>query len=101
MGDQAMDVASFREILRIQWLHNDELSQKQVTCCQQQQTTSDEWNGFWTKAAKMEEKKKRKPLTVVQSKERRKKKARLEIIRGLNDLKEPTSHPFDNPDLHL
>ena len=35
----------------------------------------------------MEEKKKRKPLTVVQSKERRKKKARLEIIWGLNDLK--------------
>ena len=96
-----MDVASFREILRIQRLDNDEFSQKHVTSSQRRQTTSDEWNGFWTKAAKMEEKKKRKPLTVVQSKERRKKKARLEIIRGLNDLKKPISHLFDNPDLHL
>jgi len=100
-GGRAMDVASFREILRIQRLDNDAFSEKHVACCQQRQSTSDEWNGFWTKAAKMEEKKKRKPLTVVQSKERRKKKARLEIIRGLNDLKKPISHLFDNPDLYL
>ena len=59
-GDRAMDVASFREILQIQRLGDDEFFQKCVTGCQQGQTTSDKWNGFWTPktASKMEEKRK-------------------------------------------
>ena len=99
-GDRAMDVASFREILRIHRLDNDEFSQNRDTC-HHRQKTSDEWNGFWSKAAKVERKKKRKPLTVVQSKEKKKKKLRSEIIRRLNDFKKPVCHLFENPDLHL
>ena len=98
-GDQTMDVASFREILRIQQLDNDEFSRKHDTG-QRRQKTSEEWNGFWSKAVKVERKKRRKPLTVIESNERRKKKARAQIVKRFDDMR-PMLHLFDNPDLHL
>ena len=94
-----MDVASFREILRIQQLDNDEFSRKHDTG-QRRQQTSEEWNGFWSKAVQVEQKKRRKPLTVIESNERRGKKARAQIVKQFDDMR-PMLHLFDNPDLHL
>ena len=71
---RGMDVASFREIQRIQRLDNDEFFQNRVAGGQCRQKTHEEWNRFWSKAAKVERKKRKKPLTVSECKERRKKK---------------------------
>ena len=97
-----MDVASFREILRIQRLDHDEFSKNHDTG-RHGQKTSEEWNGFWSKAVKVEQKKRRKPLTVIESKNRRKKKARTEVCRRLNDPRDlrPVIPLLDNPDLYL
>ena len=100
--DRAMDVASFREILRIQRLDNDEFSQNRDTGQRRQKSkTSEEWNGFWSKAAKAERKKRRKPLTVVESKEKRKKKAMTKLHQRVNDFRKPFVHLLDDPDLYL
>ena len=62
-----MDIASFREIRRIQEIDNEEIKAAKSPC--NNQVAVDEWRGFWSMAATMEKKKKRKPLTVIQSKE--------------------------------
>ena len=69
---QSMDIALFKEIMRVQKLESREFKASKSPC---NQATVDEWNGFWTMAATMEKKKKRRPLTVVQSKEKKLKKS--------------------------
>ena len=64
-----MDVASFREISRIQRLENEMLKALKASSRNDNQT-KEIWSGFWSKASKMETKKKRKPLGVIQSKAR-------------------------------
>ena len=93
-----MDVASFREILRIQRLDKDEFVQNCVAGSQRRQKTCEEWNRFWSKAARVEKKKRKKPLTVIESKERRNKKAMTEVIQQMSDLR-PVAHLLDNPNL--
>ena len=66
-GRRSIDIASFKEIRRIQQLENEVLKATKSSCSQ---AAVDEWNGFWSMASTMEKKKKRKPLTVVQSKEK-------------------------------
>ena len=73
----AMDVASFREILRIQRLDNEKLSQNGKNSGQHNQETVEEWNGFWSRAVKMQSKKRKRSLTVAESKARRKRKVNL------------------------
>jgi len=68
---RSMDIASFKEIMRVQKLENEEFKAAQSP---RNQATVDEWNGFWSMAATMEKKKKRRPLTVMQSKEKKLKK---------------------------
>ena len=71
-----MDMASFREILRIQRLDNEKLSQNgKKNSGQHNQETVEEWNGFWSRAVKMQNKKRKRSLTVAESKARRKRKA--------------------------
>ena len=55
-----MDVASFREILQIQRLDNDEFLKIHDTG-RHRQKTSEEWNGFWSKAVKVGEKREENP----------------------------------------
>ena len=100
-GDRTMDVASFREILRIQRLDNDEFLSQNRDTVGRRQKTSEEWNGFWSKAVKVEQKKRRKPLTVVESEDRRKKKAMTKVCQRLNDYRKPVVHLLNNPDLFL
>ena len=95
-----MDVASFREILRIQQLDNDEFAQN-CDNGQQRRKTSEEWNGFWSKAVKVEQKKRRKPLTVVKSEDGRKKKAMTKVCQRMNDFRKPVVHLLNNPGLFL
>ena len=52
-----MDVASFREISRIQQLENEMLKALKVSSRNDKQT-KEIWSGFWSKASKMETKKK-------------------------------------------
>ena len=66
-GRRSMDIASFREIRRIQDIENEKFKAAKSRC--NNQVAVDEWKGFWSMAATMEKKKKRKPLTVIQSKE--------------------------------
>ena len=66
---RSMDVASFREISRIQRLENEMLKALKASSRNDNQT-KEIWSGFWSKASKMETKKKRKPLGVIQSKAR-------------------------------
>ena len=68
-----MDVASFREISRIQRLENETLKTIKASSRKDSQT-KEIWSGFWSKAAKMEIKKKRKPIGAIQSKARVNKK---------------------------
>ena len=93
-----MDVASFREMSRIQSLDNAEF-EHDADAESKKKATSEKWNGFWSRAAKMEGKKKRKPLTVVQSKHRRKKKARSDVFKMM-DGRKPITHLLGNPDLY-
>ena len=74
-GVRAMDVASFRETLRIQRLDNEKLSQNGKNSGQHNQETVEEWNGFWSRAVKMQSKKRKRSLTVAELKARRKRKA--------------------------
>ena len=61
-----MDVASFREISRIQSVENETF--KALKASSSRNESKKIWKGFWSMAAKMESKKKRKPFTVIQSK---------------------------------
>jgi len=74
---RAVDVASFRETLRIQHLDNENLLQNGKNSGQHNQETVEEWNGFWLRAVKMQSKKRKRSLTVAESKARRKRKANL------------------------
>ena len=56
---RTMDVASFREISRIQRLENETLKTIKASSRKDSQT-KEIWSGFWSKAAKMEIKKKEK-----------------------------------------
>ena len=89
-GRRSMDIASFKEIRRIQQLENEALKAIKSPC---NQAAVDEWNGFWSMASTMEKKKKKKPLTVIQSKEKKLEKARSHHFE--------TMHDMHNPDLYL
>ena len=78
-----MDVASFREILRIQRLENNELSQNGKNSGQHNEETVEKWNRFWSRAAKMQSKKRKRSLTVVESKARRKMKAKSVMLQQI------------------
>ena len=69
-----MDVASFREISRIQSVENETFKALKASSGSTGSRNKQIWNGFWSMAAKMESKKKRKPFTVIQSKEKRLRK---------------------------
>ena len=65
-----MDVASFREISRIQSVENETFKALKASSGSAGSRNKQMWNGFWSMAAKMESKKKRKPFTVIQSKKK-------------------------------
>ena len=66
-----MDVASFREISRIQSVENETFKALKASSGSTGSRNKQMWNGFWSMAAKMESKKKRKPFTVIQSKKKK------------------------------
>ena len=76
-GIRVMDIASHREIQRIQRLDNEKLAKTSEYAEEQKRKASNEWNGFWSSATKMERKKRRKSLTVVEAKERKKEMRRV------------------------
>ena len=77
---RTMDVASFREISRIQRLENETLKTIKASSRKDSQT-KEIWSGFWSKAAKMEIKKKRKPIGAIQSKARVNKKKKGQVAK--------------------
>ena len=74
---RGMDVASHREMQRIQRLDNEKLAKTSEHAEEQKRKASNEWNGFWSTATKMEKKKRRKSLTVVEAKARKKEMRRV------------------------
>ena len=66
---RSMDVASFREISRIQRLENEMLKALKASSRNDNQT-KEIWSGFGQRHQKWKLKKKRKPLGVIQSKAR-------------------------------
>ena len=52
-----MDIASHREIQRIQRPDNEKLAKTSEHAEEQKRKASNEWNGFWSTATKMEKKK--------------------------------------------
>ena len=86
---RCMDVASFREISRIQRLENETLKALKASSRNESQT-KEIWSGFWSRAAKMESKKKRKPLGIIQSRKRRtnkkKKTQEAQPIEKVDDI---------------
>ena len=84
-----MDVASFREISRIQRLENETLKTIKASSRKDSQT-KEIWSGFWSKAAKMEIKKKRKPIGAIQSKARVNKKKKQHVVQPTENDNIPT-----------
>ena len=66
---RSMDIASFKEIRRIQQLENEEFNAPKSLC--NNKAAVDKWNGFYVMAATVEKGGKSKQLTVIQSKERK------------------------------
>ena len=96
-----MDVASFREISRIQRLENETLKTIKASSRKDSQT-KEIWSGFWSRAAKMESKKKRKPLGNIQSRKgttSKKKKAQAQPKEKEDDI--PIAHLLDIPNSNL
>jgi len=91
-----MDVASYREISRIQKLDNDKLKANIVRQVQQKRA-SDEWKGFWSRAVTSGRKKKKKTLTVAKSREWKEKEM---IARERNIIKK-VSQKVNEDDMPL
>ena len=96
-----MDVASFREISRIQRLENQMLKALKSSS-QNDGQRKEIWSSFWSRAAKMESKKKRKPLGNIQSRKGRtnkKKKAQAQPKEKEDDI--PIARLLDIPNSNL
>ena len=81
-----MDVASFREISRIQSVENETFKALKASSGSTGSRNKQIWNGFWSMAAKMESKKKRKPFTVIQSKKKKTKKTNSQVVQPMEKM---------------
>ena len=87
---RTMDIASFREISRIERADNEMLRASiasNITKEACKKKTSQLWNGFWKNAVRMEGRKNKNTKTVVQSKDEKKKKVpTYEEVDDMDDI---------------